>query len=99
MAIIAAQSVTLGVYWLSRFYADLEQQMNSSESQNPSAVIFRLRLIKSSPLPPLVERVKEYLHLPTEAPNSIPETTPPAYWPSSSGETLVRLILFEPVPP
>ncbi|KAL7418151.1 hypothetical protein BDY24DRAFT_374236 [Mrakia frigida] len=67
MAIISAQSVTMGIYWTSRFYADLEQQMNS------------------------MERVKEYLHLPSEAPNTIPETTPPAYWPSSSGETLISV--------
>lgn len=45
-----------------------------------------------------VERVLEYSSIPQEARLLIPENTPPAYWPSNSGETLVgsssRLLLF-----
>ena len=37
-----------------------------------------------------VERIVEYLDVPQEAPAIIEEKRPPAYWPSSSGELLVR---------
>lgn len=37
-----------------------------------------------------VERVKEYLDLPQEAPAIIEKNRPPAYWPSSTGELVVE---------
>ncbi|KAJ3554652.1 hypothetical protein NM688_g2996 [Phlebia brevispora] len=37
-----------------------------------------------------VERIVEYLDVPQEAPAIIEEKRPPAYWPSSSGELVVR---------
>lgn len=40
-----------------------------------------------------IERVGEYLAIPQEPPAIIESNRPPAYWPSSSCETLVRLLL------
>lgn len=37
-----------------------------------------------------VERIKEYLDVPQEAPAVIPGSRPPAYWPSSSGGLVVE---------
>lgn len=37
-----------------------------------------------------MERIVEYLDVPQEAPAVIEEKRPPAYWPSSNGELIVR---------
>ncbi|KAI0070122.1 multidrug resistance-associated ABC transporter [Panus rudis PR-1116 ss-1] len=42
-----------------------------------------------------VERVVEYLSLPSEPPTVIPESRPPAYWPSSTGPNKDALIRVE----
>lgn len=38
-----------------------------------------------------VERVEEYTHLPQEAPAIVEGNRPPAYWPSTSCETLIKV--------
>lgn len=65
MAILASQGFVSAVYWLCRFWSQLEMDLNS------------------------IERVAEYLQLPQEPPAIIESNRTPAYWPSSSGETLV----------
>lgn len=54
-----------------------------------SSVLHRMETEMNS-----VERVLEYLEIPQESPLVVPETAPPAYWPSNSGETLVSDILL-----
>ena len=75
MAILASQGFVQAVYWLCRFWSQLEMDLNS------------------------IERVGEYLALPQEPPAIIEENRAPAYWPSSSGETLVRLLSFSTTRP
>lgn len=67
VAIVSAQGFTMGAYWISRFYGQLQQDFNS------------------------VERVAQYLELPQEPPAVIESKRPPAYWPSTSGESFLRV--------
>ncbi|KAL6301359.1 P-loop containing nucleoside triphosphate hydrolase protein [Sparassis latifolia] len=45
-----------------------------------------------------VERIVEYLGVPQEAPEIIPENRPPAYWPSSNGELVVQDLVVRYAP-
>ncbi|OBZ72651.1 ATP-dependent bile acid permease [Grifola frondosa] len=45
-----------------------------------------------------VERVVEYLGVPQEAPAVVPDSRPPAYWPSSNGELVVEDLVVKYAP-
>lgn len=45
-----------------------------------------------------MERVKEYLDVPQEAPAIVEKSRPPAYWPSSNGEVVVENLVVKYAP-
>ncbi|KAF8331910.1 uncharacterized protein EI90DRAFT_3154324 [Cantharellus anzutake] len=71
IVISQAQTVIWGIYWLLRFYTEMEQALNS------------------------VERVSEYMDLPSEPPAILESNRPPAYWPSSTGGVSVENLVLK----
>lgn len=61
----------MNLYWLLRFYTELEQSMNS------------------------VERINDYMDVPSEPPSIIEGHRPPAYWPSNQGGVSVENLVLK----
>jgi ABC-type multidrug transport system fused ATPase/permease subunit len=64
----------MNLYWLLRFYTEMEQSMNS------------------------VERIHDYMDVPSEPAAVIEGSRPPAYWPSSSGGVHVENLVLKYAP-
>jgi len=69
--ITQAQGVIMSLYWMLRFYTEMEQALNS------------------------VERVHEYMDVPSEPPSIIEGNRPPAYWPSNTGGISVENLVLK----
>ncbi|KAH9944830.1 P-loop containing nucleoside triphosphate hydrolase protein [Amylocystis lapponica] len=65
----------------------------ASASRQLVSVLAQLELDFNS-----VERIVEYLGVPQEAPPVIPDSRPPAYWPSGSGELVVEDLVVRYAP-
>lgn len=78
LAITSAQSLVSSVYWMCRWVAALEVDLNGE---------FHLAFRSGAGANDLaaVERVTELLATPQEPPSIVDSTRPPAYWPSSTG--------------
>ncbi|KAF8318510.1 P-loop containing nucleoside triphosphate hydrolase protein [Clavulina sp. PMI_390] len=71
IVISSSTGLIMNLYWLIRFYTDVEQSMNS------------------------VERVHEYMDIPSEPAAIIKDHRPPAYWPSSAGGVSVENLVLK----
>jgi len=92
MLILASQSVMMSWYWACRFWSEASPSFvleSSTLADRPSSSSsgYQMEMAMNS-----VDRVDEFFRIPQEARLLIPETTPPAYWPSNSGETLVSVL-------
>ncbi|KAF8318512.1 P-loop containing nucleoside triphosphate hydrolase protein [Clavulina sp. PMI_390] len=71
IVISSSSGLIMNLYWLLRFYTEMEQAMNG------------------------VERVHEYMDIPSEPAGIIEGHRPPAYWPSSAGGVSVENLVLK----
>jgi len=74
IVISSSSGLIMNLYWLLRYYTEMEQSMNS------------------------VERIHDYMDVPSEPSAIIEDSRPPAYWPSSNGGVHVENLVVKYAP-
>ncbi|KAG9088490.1 hypothetical protein FS749_002131 [Ceratobasidium sp. UAMH 11750] len=82
IVVVQAQQYVRSLYWGLRYWTELEQSREFYSSRSGVSLIQRFLLVNS------VERIQEYLELPSEPPAVIESNRPPAAWPSTATGTL-----------